>query len=112
MQTLILSGYTPEQFKELFKESFKEIAGQLNSANALSIGKKSSAINIELHDKKEEAYLTRSQAASFLQMSLPTLHQYTKDGLITSFRIGHKIRYKQSDIENAMQERNFGKRRA
>jgi len=110
MQQIILNGFTPEQFKELFKESFKEMAGQLNIANAVSIGKKSSAINVELHEKKDESYLTRQQAADFLQMSLPTLHQYTKDGLITSFRIGHKIRYKQSDIENAMKERNFGRR--
>jgi excisionase family DNA binding protein len=112
MQQIILSGYTPEQFKQLFKESFNEIAGHFTNANAVSIGKKSSAINLELHEKKEDAYLTRQQAADFLQMSLPTLHQYTKDGLINSFRIGSKIRYKKSDIEKAMQERNFGKRRA
>lgn len=110
MSQIILSGFTPEQFKELFKESFKEVAGQLNYANAVSIGKKSSAINIELHDKKEEVYLTRQQTASFLQISLPTLHHYTKEGIINSLRFGNKIRYKQSDIEKAMKERNFGRR--
>jgi excisionase family DNA binding protein len=110
MQQIILNGFTPEQFKQLFKESFKEVAGQFNNANAVSIGKKSSAINIEMHNKKEESYLTRMQTAEFLQISLPTLHQYTKDGLINSFRIGNKIRYKKTDIETAMKERNFGRR--
>ena len=110
MQQIILNGFTPEQFKELFKESFKEIAGHFNHANAVSIGKNSSAINLSLPDKRKEEYLTRQQTADFLQISLPTLHQYTKDSLITSFRFGNKIRYKQADIEKAMKERNFGRR--
>lgn len=110
MSQIILNGLTLDQFKELFKESFKEVAGQLTYANAVSYGKNSSAINLSLPEKKEEAYLTRQQTADFLQISLPTLHQYTKDSFITSFRIGNKIRYKQSDIEKAMKERNFGRR--
>lgn len=109
---IILNGYSPEQFKELFKESFKEMAAQFNSANAFPFVKNSSAFNALLPDNKDEVYLTRAQAADRLQISLPTLHQYTKDGLIISFRLGRKIRYKKSDIESALKERNFGKRRA
>jgi len=109
MQQIILNGFTPEQFKELFKESFKEIAEQLLYANSPS-GKTDSVVSPFLQEKLNEAYLTRQQTANYLQISLPTLHQYTKDGLITSYRIGNKIRYKLTEIEETMKERNFGRR--
>lgn len=110
MQQIILNGFTPEQFREFFKESFKEIAEQLIYANAVSISAKPSAGNLKLQEKLEEVYLTRLQAANYLQISLPTLHQYTKDGVIISYRMGNKIRYKLTEISLAMKERNFGKK--
>lgn len=58
-------------------------------------------------DAKKEPYLTRKQVASLLQISLPTLHQYTKQGLINSYKIGTKVRYKTSEIDEALRNRNF-----
>ncbi len=46
--------------------------------------------------------LTRKQTAQTLGISLPTLHQWTKDGKIQSYRIGKTIRYKQEDVFNAL----------
>ena len=43
--------------------------------------------------KKEEEYLTCKQAAKLLQLSLPTLHEYCKTGIIPSYRLGRNIRY-------------------
>jgi excisionase family DNA binding protein len=57
--------------------------------------------------KDQTKYLTRGQVAKILQISLPTLHQYTKNGIINSYRIGVKVRYKSEDVENALTERNF-----
>lgn len=110
MQQIILSGFTPEQFKQLFKESFKEVAEQLMYANAMSESSKPSASHLKLQEKIDEVYLTRQQAANYLQVSLPTLHQYTKDGVFISYRMGNKIRYKLTEIADAMKERNFGRR--
>lgn len=109
MANLFLHEITPEQFKELFLEAFKETHGKAPAHWGMSINGKSFSSERE-KSKEKEVYLTRQQTADFLQISLPTLHQYTKDSLITSFRIGNKIRYKQADIEKAMKERNFGRR--
>ena len=45
---------------------------------------------------------SRKETARILTISLPTLHQFTKDGIIRAYRIGHRVLYKQEDIENAL----------
>lgn len=52
--------------------------------------------------KKEKQFLTRKETAELLSISLPTLHSYTKDGLITSHRIGGRVLYRLDDIEKAI----------
>lgn len=47
-------------------------------------------------------FLTRQEVAKRLKISLPTLHDYSKRGIIPVFRIGNKVRYKLSDIENSL----------
>lgn len=49
--------------------------------------------------KTEEELLTCRQAAALLQISLPTLHAYSKTGVIPSYRFGRNIRYKKSELE-------------
>ena len=109
MSSILLHEITPEQFKELFLEAFQEATGKKPEYYGMSINGKTFSHQDDKSSSKEK-YLTRKQAASILQISLPTLHQYTKQGLITSFRIGNKVRYKESDIKSALQERNFGRR--
>lgn len=109
MSQIFLHGITPEEFKELFLEAFKETQGKAPEYWGMSINGKTFSSEDEKSAEKE-VYLTRKQAAKFLQMSLPTLHHYTKEGIITSLRIGNKIRYKKTDLEKAMKERNFGRR--
>ncbi len=111
MSQILLHGITPEQFKELFLEAYKETHGTAPAHWGMSINGKSFSSEDEKASDKEK-YLTRKQAAKILQISLPTLHQYTKSSLITSYRIGNKVRYKESDIEKALNERNFGRRKA
>jgi len=55
-----------------------------------------------------DKYLTRREVTQLLKISLPTLHRYTKDGVLRSYRIGGKVRYKQHEVETALKERNFG----
>jgi excisionase family DNA binding protein len=61
----------------------------------------------------EPDYLTRKEAAKRLGISLVTLHRYSLDGLIPSYRIGTRIRYKRAEIEDALinvQEIKYKKR--
>ncbi|REG89380.1 helix-turn-helix domain-containing protein [Winogradskyella sediminis] len=45
---------------------------------------------------------TRKQTAKKLCISLPTLHDWTLEGLIRAYRIGSRVLYKLEDIENAL----------
>ena len=45
---------------------------------------------------------SRKETAKILSISLPTLHLFTKEGIIRAYRIGNRVLYKQEDIENAL----------
>jgi excisionase family DNA binding protein len=47
-------------------------------------------------------YGTRKEVAELLRISLPTLDDYIKRGVIEASRIGGRIRIKRSEIEKAM----------
>ena len=64
-------------------------------------------IREELQDiqpvKEETAkYLTRLEVCKALNISLPTLSRYSELGLIPAKRIGNRILYLQSDIEDSL----------
>lgn len=46
---------------------------------------------------------TRKEVCEMLGISLPTLHTWTKEGVIPAIRIGSSIRYRPQDVEAAMQ---------
>jgi excisionase family DNA binding protein len=63
----------------------------------------------EIHDyipspEPPEKYLTRKETAKLLQISLVTLNEWSKKGIIQSYRIGGRIRYKKTEIDEALKE--------
>lgn len=52
----------------------------------------------------ESELITRTEAARLLDISLPTLNAYSKDGRIKSYRIGSRIRYKRDEVLKSLQE--------
>ena len=48
--------------------------------------------------------LTRKQTAQMLGITLTTLHEWTKTGVIQGTRIGSRVRYRQSDVEDALKD--------
>lgn len=56
--------------------------------------------------KEEEQILTREEAAKLLSISLVTLWDLTRKDKIPAFRIGNKVRYKKSDVLNALTQKN------
>lgn len=43
-------------------------------------------------------YLTRIETAKLLRVTLPTLSDWTKRGILNSYRMGSRIRYKRSEV--------------
>ena len=58
---------------------------------------------------KEEGYRTRKETADILNISLPTLNQYTKKRILTGYRVGVRVLYKQSEIESALVKMKFAR---
>lgn len=54
--------------------------------------------------KKEPKYYTRKETADLLHITLPTLARLTKDGLITSKRVGSRILYEADAIDEAVKK--------
>ena len=52
--------------------------------------------------KPEMKLLNRKETAE-LKISLPTLHEWTKSGIVQGQRIGSRIRYNEVDITAALQ---------
>lgn len=51
-----------------------------------------------------EELLTREEAAQVLGITLPTLREYTKRGLVVGYRIGTRVRYKRSEVLGSLQQ--------
>ena len=106
----MFTGLSMGELKDFFTELLEEQLGRsLNEDsefffNGLRIGGNKQKEKVQ---KDPTVYLTRGEVCKQLQISLPTLHNYTKEGLIKSYRMGGKVRYKAQEIEQALTERNF-----
>ena len=89
MAVQFFTSLDEKAFKEFLSESIEEII----TAKFQPIIKT---------DEPQKMFLSRHETAKTLGISLPTLHDYTKQGKIVAFRIGVKVRYKAEDIEKAL----------
>lgn len=88
---IILQGITAEEFFEKIEEIVER---KINE-------------KIKVDKKERFTYLTRNEVASLLKISLPTLHEWTKEGLIVSYRIGSRVYYKSNEVELSVVQRKF-----
>lgn len=51
----------------------------------------------------DNSFLTRKKTAEILGISLPTLNEYTKTGIVKGYKIGSRIRYKKQEIQDSLQ---------
>ena len=95
MKNIILQQITPDDLVNLLVERLK------------------SEIQKEFPIKESQEYLTRQETARLLQVSLVTLNDWSKRGILQSYRIGGRIRYKKSEIDQSFhQVKNLKFRRA
>ena len=62
--------------------------------------------NSEPQPEEKNDLMTRTEVAKYLDISLVTLHTWTKKGILTSYRIGNKVRYKKSEVLNSLKATN------
>lgn len=59
-----------------------------------------------LQTNDSDKLLTREETAKMLSISLVTLYHWTNKNILQAYRIGKKIRYKKSEVLEALQKRN------
>ena len=89
MNEILLNGISFDQLQESIKTI---VSAELK--NAVS----------ELSTKREiePELITRKETAEILGVSLPTLHEWTKKGVLPAKRIGSRIRYERTAVYDAL----------
>ena len=84
-------GISPEEFKA---EIIEGVSKQLQEFSK------------NFQPKEPTIWITRQEAADLIGVSLVTIHNWTKEGIIHAHKIGTRIRFKRSDIENILLNSN------
>lgn len=59
-----------------------------------------------LQKNDQDVLLTREQTSKLLSVSLVTLWDWTRKDIIPAYRIGNKVRYKKSEVLDALKQMN------
>ena len=76
MNSIILQGINTDDLKKLFREVLEENYNQNSRPK---------------EEVKSQVYLNRFEVAELLKISLPTLNNWSKSGIVQSYRIGNWI---------------------
>ncbi|OLY91218.1 DNA binding domain-containing protein, excisionase family [Cnuella takakiae] len=60
------------------------------------------ALEVNARTKSKDDFISRKDAAKLLSISLPTLHEWTKNGTIPAYRVGKFVRYKSTEVSGCM----------
>ncbi len=85
--SVIIQNVTPDDLKNIISNAVEDKIASLLPQRKVS-----------------NDYLTRQETASLLRISLPTLNDFTKRGLITGHRIGSRVLYSRDLIESSLKE--------
>lgn len=97
MKSLLIEGVSLDTLQTLIRKTIEEEFAKEN----LSLKGNSSI--------QTERYLSRKETAKLFGVSLPTLHKWTLEQKVKGYRIGNVIRYKESEIDNALESTSISK---
>ena len=86
MEPILLNGISLSDIKEVLREVLKEQSNEFTKSE-----------NSDNHD-----YLSRKEVAKLLKISLTTLNDWSKQGIVQSYRIGNRVLYKRNEIEDSI----------
>ena len=90
----ILTSLDQNEFKNLISQT-------VSNAVQLELSKVSHS-----ETPTQKQFFSRQETAQMLGISIVTLDSYIKAGFINAFRLGYKIRFKHSDIMQALTKIN------
>lgn len=84
MEQIVLSSLTKEEIKELVHEAVRSEFHKISD------------------ELRPEELISRKETADILQISLVTLNKYSKKGILPSYKIGSRVRYKRHEVLDAL----------
>jgi len=88
MQQILFQEINVEEFKKIISDVIEEKL-KFSPRKALP--------------EKQTIYLNRFEVVELLKISLPTLNNWSKSGIVQAYRIGNRVLYKADEIERAIQ---------
>lgn len=82
-------GVSPEDFKKSIIEDVKEELSKIK-------------LNKKKHSQEE--YLTRKELAELFKVTLPTISDWSKKGILKPYRLGNLVRFKKSEVESTLKK--------
>ena len=86
MEPILLNGINLSDIKKVLREVLEE------KSNDFPKPVKS----------EDQEYLTRKEVAKLLKISLTTLNDWSKQGIVQAYRIGNRVLYKKKEIEDSV----------
>ncbi len=86
METLEIIQLSPDELEDIIE---KAVTKALDNRDPSS-------------PERKEEYLSRKETKNLLRISYPTLNKRSKEGKLQSYKIGGRVLYKQSEIEEAI----------
>lgn len=91
MNKVIMTTLTPEELKELIESAVeKGVKNYTESQNT---------------EKEESQFLTKEEAAKYLKVSVGTLDNWNKSGILKWKKVGAMVRYRVADINEALKKK-------
>ncbi len=87
MENLMFTPVSLDTLRTLISESVKVEVEKLNSL---------------AKPQQQTELITREETSQLLGISLPTLNSWTKLGVLPSYRIATRVRYKRDEVLNAV----------
>ncbi|WP_373708854.1 helix-turn-helix domain-containing protein [Kaistella sp.] len=72
-----------------------EIVGRLKSELLSDLTK-------TFNDNQPKKYISAQEVCERFGVSKPTIHEWKRRGILTSYKLGSRVYYRMDDIENAM----------
>ncbi len=81
----------PEEFKNEILEGIEKLLGEFSK---------------KFTPKEPEIWLSRKDVCELLGVSIVTIHNWSKEGILTAYKIGSRIRFRKSDIDQTLLSSN------
>jgi excisionase family DNA binding protein len=81
----------PKEFKNEILEGIEKLLGEFSK---------------KFTPKEPEIWISRKEVSELLGVSMVTIHNWSKDGILKAYKIGNRVRFRRSDIEKTLLSSN------